>query len=500
MRRVTGRTDHVLVVGGGLAGLAAALHLRGTGREVTVLERAPHPGGRAGRLDVDGFRLDTGPTVLTMPELAEDALRAVGDSLANRVELLPLHPAYQARFADGSTLPVHTDGEAMAEEIRRFAGPEDARGYLRLRDWLGRLYAVQRDRFIGANFDSPLDLVGPSLARLAALGGFGRLGPAIGRHLRDPRLRRVFSFQSLYAGLAPQHALAAYAVIAYMDTVAGVWFPRGGMRALPQAMADAALAAGVDIRYGQTVESLEGRGGRVLAAHTQYDRVPCDAIVLTTDLSTSYELLGTRPRRPARLRWAPSCVVVHLAASSTVPDLAHHTISFGQAWEQTFEDIIHRGQLMADPSLLLTTPSVTDPALAPPGRAGHFLLAPCPNLAAAPLEWERLGPRYADELVTLLARRGLVPDEDALTRLALVTPADWAREGLTAGTPFALAHTFAQTGPFRPGNLPKPFANVVLAGAGTTPGVGIPPVLISGRLAAERISGAVSGRGTRSSG
>ncbi|MCK2238613.1 MULTISPECIES: phytoene desaturase family protein [unclassified Crossiella] len=489
MRRVTGRSDHVLVVGGGLAGLSAALHLRGSGREVTVVEREPHPGGRAGRLDVDGFRLDTGPTVLTMPELIDEALHAVGDSLDRRLELLPLHPAYRARFADGSSLDVHTGAEAMAEEVRRFAGPAEAQGYLRLREWLGRLYAVERDRFIGANFDSPLDLAGASLAKLAAMGGFGRLGPAVGRFIRDPRLRRVFSFQSLYAGVPPQRALAAYAVIAYMDTVAGVWFPRGGMRALPQAMAEAAAAAGVRFRYGETVESLEGRGGRVLAAHTATDRITCDAVVLTTDLAATYDLLGHQPRRPVPLRWSPSAVVVHLAAEQTSPDLAHHTISFGEAWEQTFAEITSGGRLMSDPSLLLTTPSLTDPTLAPPGRAGHFLLAPCPNLADAPLEWDRIGPHYAEEIVTVLAKRGLLPDRAAVTRLSLVTPADWARQGLSAGTPFSLAHTFAQTGPFRPGNLPRAFANVVLAGAGTTPGVGIPPVLISGRLAAQRITG-----------
>src|SRR5204863_6372555 len=141
---------------------------------------------------------------------------------------------------DGSTIDVHTDAEAMEAEIRRACGPIDAAGYRRLRDWLTRLYRAEIDSFIGANFDSPFDLLGPDLARLAALGGFGRLGPRIARLLPDERLQRIFSFQSLYAGVAPRQALAAYGVIAYMDNVAGVWFPRGGMRSLGQALADAA--------------------------------------------------------------------------------------------------------------------------------------------------------------------------------------------------------------------------------------------------------------------
>ncbi len=197
MRSLPGRTDRVVVVGAGLAGLSATLHLLGAGREVTVLEAAPHVGGRAGRDRLGEFRIDTGASVLTMPDLLDEAFAAVGTSLADRVDLVRLDPAYRAHFADGSTIAVHTDADAMADEVRRVAGPREAAGYLRLRAWLTRLYRVQRDTFIGANFDSPLDLLGPELAHLAAMGAFGRLGPRIGRFLSDERLRRLFSFQSL---------------------------------------------------------------------------------------------------------------------------------------------------------------------------------------------------------------------------------------------------------------------------------------------------------------
>jgi phytoene desaturase len=489
MHKVSGPTDHVVVVGAGLAGLSAALHLRGSGREVTVVERGSHPGGLAGRADVDGHHIDTGPTVLTMPELLDEALGAVGEHLSDRLELLPVDPAYRAFFADGSTLDVHTGQAAMEEEIRDFAGPREADGYRRLRSWLTRLYEVERDRFIGGNFDSPLDLVGSDLARLTAMGGFGRLSRAVGRFLRDPRLQRVFSFQSLYAGVAPRHALAAYAVIAYMDTIAGVWFPRGGMRAVPSALADAAAAAGVRFRYDSAVDALELTGERVTAVRTEHERIGCDAVVLATGPAEGERLLHQRPRRPVRLRWSPSAVVVHLSADRVSDRVAHHTISFGEAWDSTFDEIIHEGALMRDPSLLLTTPSLTDPALAPEGKHLQFLLAPCPNLESGLQAWDVIGPRYAEELVGDMVRRGLIPDEGSVRQLSLVTPDDWARQGLAAGTPFSAAHTFAQTGPFRPRNLPRRAGNVVLAGSGTTPGVGIPPVLISGRLAAERITG-----------
>jgi phytoene desaturase len=490
-RTVPGRTDHVVVVGAGLSGLAAALHLLGAGRRVTVVERDPSPGGRTGRIVRGGYHLDTGPTVLTMPHLADEAFAAVGDSLSARVDLMPLHPAYRARFADGSTLDVHTGAEAMEAEIERFAGAREAAGYRRLRAWLERLYQVQMRRFIDADFDSPLRLLHPDLARLAALGGFGRLDARIGRFLHDERLRRVFSFQSLYAGVAPERALAAYAVIAYMDTVAGVWFPRGGMHALPRAMADAAADAGAELRFGQTVTRLERSGERITAVVTDTGRIPCDAVVLTPDLPVTYGLLGRTPRRPVGLRFSPSAVVLHAGTDRTWPWLAHHTLSFGAAWRRTFSELTETGELMSDPSLLITRPTATDPDLAPSGRHLHYILAPCPNTSLGPgaADWADLGPRYRDSLLTELERRGLAGIAAAIEEECLVTPADWQARGHAAGSPFSVAHTFAQTGPFRPRNLVRGTVNAVLAGCGTTPGVGVPTVLLSGKLAAARITG-----------
>ncbi|MFC8953002.1 phytoene desaturase [Streptomyces sp. NPDC057101] len=490
-RTLSGRTDHVVVVGAGLAGLSAALHLLGSGRRVTVVERDDLPGGRAGRLELNGYRIDTGPTVLTMPDLADEAFAAVGDSLHKRVDLIPLHPAYRASFADGSTLDVHTEGDAMAAEVERFAGAREAAGYRRLRTWLERLYRAQMRRFIDANFDSPLDLLTGDLARLAALGGFGRLDRRIGAFLRDERLQRVFSFQALYAGVPPARALAAYAVIAYMDTVAGVYFPRGGMHALPQAMADAAGDAGAELRFGEAVTRLERSGGRVTAVVTAKDRIRCDAVVLTPDLPVTYRLLGRAPRRPVRLRHSPSAVVLHAGTDRTWPQLAHHTISFGAAWRTTFDELTRQGRLMSDPSLLITRPTASDPGLAPPGRHLHYILAPCPNTDIGPgvAAWGELGPRYRAELLGELERRGLDGIGSAVEDDSLVTPADWAGQGHAAGTPFSVSHTFLQTGPFRPRNLVRGTENAVLAGCGTTPGVGVPTALVSGKLAAARITG-----------
>lgn len=507
MRTVVGPTDRVVVVGAGLAGLSAALRLAGAGRQVTVLERESVPGGRNG-LSVHEepaggpgrYAFDTGPTVLTMPDLLRDAFDCVGQRLEDHLDLTPVDPLYRAHYPDGSVLDVKADPVAMAAEIEKVCGPDEAAGYVRFVEFVSKLYKLEMRDFIDRNFDSPFDLVRPSLARLVALGGMRKLAPKVGSYLKDPRTQRVLSFQAMYAGLAPQDALAIYAVIAYMDSVAGVYFPKGGMHAVPRALATAAEKAGVDIRLDTAVTSVEMRGQRAVAVCTAGgERFPADAVVLTPDLPVAYRDLLPPVSTPRKLRdrwhrpvdklaYSPSCFLLLAGSSQSYSQIAHHNIHFGRAWKRTFREIIDRGELMSDPSLLVTNPTFSDPGLAPAGKHVYYVLFPTPNLDA-PIDWDVIGPRYRDEVVATLEQRGYVGFGDGIEVEEITTPADWRARGLERGAPFAAAHSFRQTGPFRPSNLAEGFENVVFAGSGTVPGVGVPMVLLSGRLAAERILG-----------
>ena len=489
MRTVSGPTERIVVVGAGLGGLACALHLAAAGRQVTVVEREPVPGGRAGRLSVQGYDFDTGPTVLTMPALIAEPLAAVGETLSDWLELTPLDPAYRAFYPDGSTLDVRTDTVRMAAEISRVCGPREADGYLRFVDFARSLWRLERANFIDRNLDTPADLLNLNLLKLLGMGGFRRLQPKITEYFRDPRTQRIFSFQAMYAGLAPHDALAIYAVIAYLDAVAGVYFPKGGMHAVPRALAGAAEKHGVVFRYDTTVTRVETSAGRATAVITaDGSRIPADVVVLNPDLPVAYRDL-LPPRRQRRLRYSPSCVVLHIGSSQAYAKIAHHNIHFGTAWRGTFDEVIRKGLLMSDPSLLVTNPTHTDPAAAPPDRQTYYVLAPTPNLEAGPMNWRGgLGERYAASLVHTLEKRGYVGFGDGIEVERIVTPADWLDQGMAAGTPFAAAHTFGQTGPFRPANLHPALDNVVFTGSGTQPGVGVPMVLISGKLAAARIT------------
>ncbi|MER7008930.1 phytoene desaturase family protein [Dactylosporangium sp. NPDC000555] len=495
MRTVTGPTDRVVVVGAGLGGLAASIRLAAAGRRVTLLERLDQPGGRAGRITVDGYEFDTGPTVLTMPSLLADLLGTVGEELANWLPMTRLDPAYRAHFPDGSTLDVIADTARMAGEVARVCGSREADGYLRFVDHARELWTLERDDFIDRNLDHPRDLVTANLWRLVRRGGFGRLQSKVDSYFKDPRTRRIFSFQAMYAGVAPHRALALYAVIAYLDSVAGVYFPQGGIHAVSRALAGVAEKHGVEIVYGADVTRVETANGRATGVLTADGRrFPADVVVLNPDLPVAYRdlLPPARWRSPllGPLRYSPSCVVLHVGSRQSYGAIAHHNFHFGRSWRETFDEVIDQGRLMSDPSLLVTNPTRTDPSLAPEGRQAYYVLAPTPNLTAKLLDWRGpLAGTYRDELIATLERRGYVGFGDGIEVSRFVTPADWADQGMAAGTPFAAAHTLRQTGPFRPGNLHPTLSNVVFVGSGTQPGVGVPMVLISGRLAASRVTG-----------
>jgi phytoene desaturase len=482
-----------VVVGAGLAGLSTAIHLAAAGRDVVVVEAEAVPGGRCGTTTVGGYRFDTGPSVLTMPEVIRATVGAAGEELEDWLELAPLDPIYRLTFHDGSRLDVLPGAERMAAEVERLAGPGEAGRYLAFRDHLGRLFRAEWDEFIGRNVDGPADLLRPlAWLRLVRLGGFRRLHALVATHLSDWRLRRAHTFQALYTGLSPFDALGVYAVVAHMDTVGGAFFPRrGGMHALALALAGVAEKAGAGFRWSTRVERVEaGPGGVTGVVLAGGERLPAGDVVVCSDLPAAYAHLLPAAARDwrvqRRLHFAPSCYLVHLGLTRRLEGQAHHTVHLGRDWKGTFEALTHHGGIQPDPSLLVTYPSPRDPDAAPPGHATLFVLEPTANTAAG-LDWAEVGPRLRQRLYGRLAGLGYGDlRRDSAVELVVDPPA-WEAQGLTAGTPFSLDHRLTQTGWFRPANASATVPGLFFAGMGTVPGVGVPMVLLSGRLAAERV-------------
>lgn len=483
----------VVVIGAGLGGLSAAAHLSRAGHEVTVVERDAIPGGRAGMIESSGFRLDNGPTVLTMPNLLENVFNAAGANMADYVTIKKVDPMYRAVYDDGSELHVLHGRERMAEEIRRFSNGKEAASFLKFCTWLEELYRAEMDSFIDANFDSPLDLIKPWRAglKLVGLGGFGKLDKKVASFFSDERLQRIFSFQAMYAGLAPYEALSLYAVITYMDSVEGVFFPEGGMHSMATGLQAALERAGVTFRFSAPVTRiLRHPGSRGAVSGVEIagsERIDADAVVCNPDLPVAYRTLlrGVDAPRAARNgKYSPSCLLWVAGVKGLPPaHAAHHNIHFGRDWDASFKALIEDGVRMPDPSLLVTLHSLDTPGLAPEGHSSLYVLEPTPNLDGK-IDWSRERERIVGDIKSKVAQLGY-PTDVVVERV--YDPVDWEALGMERGTPFALAHTFFQTGPFRPNNVDKRVPGLVFVGSSTLPGVGVPMVLVSGKLAAERV-------------
>jgi len=490
MRSAT--NQRVAIVGAGVGGLAAAVRLASAGYAVEVFERAPDPGGRCGRLRLGEFTFDTGPTLLLMPEVLEETFAAAGRAAADYLTLDRCDPNYRIHFRDGSALTFTTDLERMARELERIE-PGSFGRYL---EFLARgevQYRTSLERFVGRNFDHLGQFLTPaSLRGILAVRAHRRMYPEVSRYFRDDRLRAAMTFQTMYLGISPFRSPAVYGLLPYTELAGGIWYPRGGLHAIPLALARVADELGVRVHYGAPVARIAISDRRARGLELADGRfVAADVVLCNADLPWAYRNLidpeQTALPRADRLRYTSSAFMIYLGARKRHSSLLHHNVFFGRDYRGAFDDIFEHLRVPADPSFYVNVSARSDPSCAPEGSDNIYVLVPVPHRSPG-LDWKAEGPRLREQVLARLAEIGC-PDIDRHVEVERhFTPDDWERElNLERGAAFGLSHDFFQVGPFRPPNQDPKVKNLFFVGASTQPGTGLPMVMLSARLVTERI-------------
>ncbi|AIE85535.1 phytoene desaturase family protein [Fimbriimonas ginsengisoli] len=472
-----------VVVGAGLGGLATALRLSHLGHKVTVLEKTGQIGGRNREVQVGGSFFDGGPTLLMMLDAFRKLFADVGERMEDHLDISLCDPSYRVFYRDGCRIEGTPNVARMIDQIERMSGRKDALAYPRMLGDLAALYEASIPNFVRKNFYRPQDFFGVrSLGLVGRHRMLGNLAQGIARYMDDPRLRMLFSFQTMYLGLSPYEAPWVYAVLTYMEYGEGIWYPKGGVVELCRAVGRLAETRGTEIRLNSPVKRIEGRRVELENGET----VEGDAVICNADLPyAERELLGGSPKRAGRRRYSCSAYMVYIDYKGELPQLLHHNVFFGNDFEGNLEAIFNRHELPDDPAFYACVSARSDRERAPDGHENLYLLIPCPNLDRP---WSDADAAALRERAFARLQYEVGFDRSRIAAMRDYSPSDWAGElNLDRGAAFGLSHHFNQSAFFRPGNRSRRNPNVYFVGASTVPGNGLPMVLISAELAEERI-------------
>lgn len=474
-----------MVIGSGFGGLALAIRLQAAGLDVTIVEKRERIGGRAYRLEDSGYVFDMGPSLITAPEIIDSVFRAGGRRLTDYVELVPLNPFYRIHFHDGTWIDYVGDVEGMRDQMARF-DDADAANLDRFLEATRPIYdAIIADR-LGSR---PFDTVG-SMMRLIPtilkLGAFVPVTTFVNRFFRNFRHRFIFSFHPLFVGGNPFRTPSIYLMIPYLEREGGVWFSRGGMYSVVEAMGALFTELGGTIVTDAEAETIVVEDGRATGVRAADRTYAADVVVSNADPGHTYGALVERrhrrrwtDRRLAKQDWSMSCVVLYLGTRRQYPELEHHTLILTERYRELLDDIFEEKILPDDFSMYLHAPTRTDPSMAPPGCESMYVLVPVANKQAG-LDWAEVGPRFADRIVRFLEDWGLEDLRKETEVMHVFTPDDFESElNATWGNAFAIEPKLSQTAWFRPQNRSEDVDGLYLVGAGTHPGAGVPGVLLS---------------------
>ena len=477
-----------IVAGAGFGGIAAALRLRAKGYDVHLIDRCPRLGGRSQVFEKDGFRHDAGPTVLTAPHLFEELFELFGKKMSDYVTLVEPDPWYRFQYHDGDTFDYGPTEAATENEISRIS-PDDVAGYRRMGMWSKKIYDVGFTKLSAVPFHSVGFMI-KQIPDLLRLRSFESVWSMVSRHLKHDKLRRAFSIQPLLLGGNPFSTTAIYGMINHLEREHGVWFAMGGTGALVDAFERLMEEQGIKISLDTTIAQIKVNNGSatgvVLESGEQIDASVVvsnmDPVHVYRNMLPQSEISTVAKLRSRKPRLSMGLYVMYFGAKKTWPNVAHHTIWFGERYKSLLRDIFDNQKLTDDFSLYVHRPTATDPSFAPEGCDSFYVLCPVPNLAGGQ-DWKVEGPKLRDRIIAALNETMLPGLTETITAEFAMTPEDFSHDYLSVdGAGFSLSPFFTQSAWFRFHNRAEGLQNLYFVGAGTHPGAGLPGVVSSAKV------------------
>jgi len=473
-----------IVIGAGLGGLSAAITLAARGERVVVYEQLERPGGKMGEHRAEGFRWDTGPSVLTMLDVYEDLFAAAGRRFEDYVELVPLDPVTRYFWRDGLVLDATADRAEMRSRIAAFS-PADAARYDAFMDYAAALFATVKEPFLYRRKPAVRDLMKLPLRDVLKIDALRTMSRSTEAAFHDRRLQQLFNRFATYNGSSPYKVPATLNSIAHVEMGAGAYYPRGGMHRMAEAYERLAIELGVEMRYGAAVRRIVVESGRATGVELADGARVTGARAVIVNADYAHARVRLLDAAPAT-RLEPSCsgFVLLLGVRGEHERLAHHNIFFSEDYRREFDDIFERRVPCEDPTLYVCITSRTDPAHAPQGCENWFVLVNAPYLSEA-WDWRIHAAGYASRIRAMLARIAGLDAADVLYE-KILTPADLQQTyGGNRGAIYGFSSNSMAAAFLRPDNRDAKIRGLYYAGGSTHPGGGVPLVTLSGRAAAE---------------
>jgi phytoene desaturase len=480
----------VLIVGAGIGGLTAAIYAAISGLGVLVLEKNSHVGGKMGEFRANGYRWDTGPSVITMKQVLDQVFSAAGRNLTDYLSLLPIEPLTRYFFPDGTVLDASADLRKMLPQIRNLHEP-DVEGCLAYLAYVARIHRITGPVFIYDPPPTPASFLKVPPGEYLKIDPFRTMQQAISNYVHSPHLRQMLGRYATYVGADPYQAPATLNVIGHVELNQGVYYPRGGVYQIAAALERLATELGVRILTDMPVTKVVIKDQQAVGVVTQPGEiVDSEHVIANIDVGTVYEqLLSAEPnlagRRKRLLQADLSCsgFIMLLGVQAQHLQLAHHNIFFSPDYRQEFNQIF-RQQIPADrPTIYLAITSRTDPSHAPAGCENWFVLVNSPP-ANSQTDWNQYKHEYRQKILEQLTVYGLNVDRK-ITFEKIYTPLDIeSQTGARRGALYGLTSNTRLAAFRRPHNRDPHIRNLYFCGGTTHPGGGVPMVMLSGRNAA----------------